>query len=586
MIELANKYDCTGCRACADACAQAAIVFVDNNEGFAYPIINTAQCVECGTCRTVCPIINRTHRNTDYQTLVFAAYSKNEEIRLNSTSGGLFSEMAQIYYANNGYVGGAVYNPDFSISQIIDKRNRLSELRRSKYAQSSAGGIYEEIESLLKNHEQVLFCGTPCQVAALHQYLGKEYENLVSVDFLCRGIGSPFLFKRYITDLEEKYHAKVTSVQMKDKSYGWHRFAMRVLFDSGYEYCQDRHHDDFLRGYLQTDLFLRQSCFNCPFKEIPHDADITLGDFWKIETLDKDLDQDKGTSLVIVNSHKGLKIFEQIQNKIVWREFELQDVLWANPSILKHHEQENAHIRAKFYEDAKVLPFSKLIAKYVQTENKYAGMLKKNINKIIPSQIRKLLHLSYWKTNDALFNEYYDYDIRFNASWGGKGTLSKSELNSKRMRIIRCYRKCQAAQGTVWFSYWQRQLQKINDETGVGLIDNLNIGKGLIIGHTGRIVLNSRANFSEGHLFLTHGVTVGRDIRGKRKGVPRFGKDVVIRCNSTVTGNITIGDDVLIAPNTFVNFDVPSHSVVIGNPATIHHRDNATEGHVGKIIIS
>lgn len=197
------------------------------------------------------------------------------------------------------------------------------------------------------------------------------------------------------------------------------------------------------------------------------------------------------------------------------------------------------------------------------------------------SKIKKLLKPSFWHINYKIYHENYDYDLEFNKAWYN-GQLTKSILNSREVKYLKYYRKAQASQNTIWFNWYYNRLVHYSHKTGIGLYANLNMGKGIIIGHAGTIIMNSGAIFA-GNVFLTHGVTIGRDIRGKRKGAPTFGRNVCIRCNSTVVGKITIGDDVLIAPNTFVNFDVPSHSVVIGNPATIHHRDNATEGHIAKI---
>lgn len=184
--------------------------------------------------------------------------------------------------------------------------------------------------------------------------------------------------------------------------------------------------------------------------------------------------------------------------------------------------------------------------------------------------------------NNKMFHEKYDYDIKFNASFRGKDYLSKKEQKIIQIKYIWYYRKAQATKGTIWSYWYMSQLKRFSERTGIFLNENMNIPNGLIIGHPGPVIINGHATF-DGNLFLTHGVTIGRDIRGKRAGAPHFGKNVCIRCNSTVVGSISIGDDVLIAPNTFVNFDVPSHSIVIGNPATIHHRVNATEGHIGKV---
>ena len=194
--------------------------------------------------------------------------------------------------------------------------------------------------------------------------------------------------------------------------------------------------------------------------------------------------------------------------------------------------------------------------------------------------LKRLFSKSFWFVDNNLFQELYDYDLKFNASFRNKKVLSKDERSILQIRYLWYYRKAQASSGSVWNGWYMRKLIRFSERTGIMLYENMNIPKGLIIGHPGPVIINDSATF-DGNLFLTHGVTIGRDIRGKRAGAPHFGKNVCIRCNSTVVGGITIGDDVLIAPNTFVNFDVPSHSIVIGNPATIHHRDNATEGHIG-----
>lgn len=197
--------------------------------------------------------------------------------------------------------------------------------------------------------------------------------------------------------------------------------------------------------------------------------------------------------------------------------------------------------------------------------------------------LKKFLKLDFYKFNYRGYKDRIEKDISFNASFrnGGKN-LSRKEKRMPEFRTVVIYRKYQANVGNIWGYYYKWKLERMTLKTGIEFLGNANIGDGLIIGHWGRIVINGNAKFGD-EIMLTHGVTIGRDIRGKREGAPTFGNKICIRTNSTVVGNITIGDDVLIAPNTFVNFDVPSHSVVIGNPATIHHKENATLGHIGRI---
>lgn len=190
--------------------------------------------------------------------------------------------------------------------------------------------------------------------------------------------------------------------------------------------------------------------------------------------------------------------------------------------------------------------------------------------------------IHYFMKNNKMFHEMYDYDLKFNAAFHNKKVLSKKDLRSYEMKYVRLFRLCQANNNNIWRYYYRFFFKRLCKKTGIGMYCDVNVGRGLVIGHYGRIVINGDVKFGE-DIMLTHNVTIGRDVRGKRKGTPVIGNRVVIRTNSTVCGNIKIGDDVLIAPNTFVNFDVPNHSIVVGNPAVIHHRDNATEGHIGVV---
>ena len=202
------------------------------------------------------------------------------------------------------------------------------------------------------------------------------------------------------------------------------------------------------------------------------------------------------------------------------------------------------------------------------------------------SKLKQLLLPSFYVLHIKRYKQMIQKDEIFNATFrSGKLKLSFRDKReySREWKAIKLYRKYQANQNTIWGFLYRYRLSRFSDKTGIDFGGNKNIGEGLLIGHWGRIVVNGGAKFGN-EIMLTHGVTIGRDIRGKRAGAPKIGNRVCIRTNSTVVGNITIGDDVIIAPNTFVNFDVPAHSIVIGNPATIHHRENATEGHLGRLL--
>lgn len=196
--------------------------------------------------------------------------------------------------------------------------------------------------------------------------------------------------------------------------------------------------------------------------------------------------------------------------------------------------------------------------------------------------IFKILPWEYLGFNRDDYIKMIEQDYKFNASFRNKEVLPMEFLMGYEWRFIKCLRRYQCNKNNIWGTIFKIYLKILSFKTGIDVEGNDSFGKGLIVGHWGRIVINGNVKFGK-ELFITHGVTIGRDIRGKRKGVPTIGNRVCIRANSTVVGNIRIGDDVLIAPNTFVNFDVPSHSVVIGNPAKIHSREHATEGHLGRL---
>lgn len=192
---------------------------------------------------------------------------------------------------------------------------------------------------------------------------------------------------------------------------------------------------------------------------------------------------------------------------------------------------------------------------------------------------KKLLSFKFYIPNISTYKEKIAIDYKFNAKFRGSEVLSKKFLKSYEWKYICCYRHYQCNRDNIWGKYYLKNMERLENRTGFNFEGNPSIGDGFIIGHWGKIVINGQAQFGS-WFFVTHGVTIGRDIRGKRAGVPTFGNRVCIRANSTVVGKVNIGNDVLIAPNTFVNFDVPDHSVVVGNPAVIHHRENATEGHI------
>ncbi len=333
MIKIEDKKNCMACSACYNICPVKAIKMVEDNEGFKYPKVDMNKCIQCGLCNKVCPINNNTKINDNYKKpTVIAAWSKNNHVRLDSTSGGIFSELAGAIYKQNGYVCGAIYNKEWLVEHYVSSNiEDIDNLRSSKYLQSDMNDNFKRIKKLLEQGEKVLVCGCPCQIAGLYNYLSnKEYENLYTCDFICRGVNSPKIFKKYILNLQEKYHSKIKKIKFKNKTYGWHNFSIKVDFENGKNYIGTRYLDSYWIGYLQYNAFMRPSCYECKFKGLPRVADITLADFWGIEKIDPKLDCDKGTSMILINSNKGKKLFELIKDNVEYVEVTSNDAFNGN----------------------------------------------------------------------------------------------------------------------------------------------------------------------------------------------------------------------------------------------------------------
>lgn len=363
-MNLPPKEICTGCAACNNICPETAISMQSDNEGFDYPYIDELKCVKCGLCEKVCPVLHKYEntRSTE-KPKIFAAWSLDEKTRLSSTSGGVFSELAKLVFENDGVAAGARYNENNDIEHfIINNVNELDKLRQSKYAQSRIGLIYVRLKDYLDAGKEVLFCGAPCQNAALASYLKRDYDSLITCDFICKGVNSPKVYRKYLDMLEKKYKSKVETVHFKNKTFGWNRFSTKVNFENGEYYLKDRYSDLFMVGYIEKNLYLRPSCHNCFYKGLPRVSDITLGDFWGLKEKHPELDEDKGTSVVFLNTQKGLDFFERLNGTVFKRECVIEDVLGGNlclDSSAPAHKNRQA-----FFESLDTLPFDKLIKKY------------------------------------------------------------------------------------------------------------------------------------------------------------------------------------------------------------------------------
>lgn len=328
---------CTGCGVCANICPKNAIKMVEDTMGFLYPHI-LGECIDCGKCRLVCN--KRIEEKKKYANqAVYAAWSKDERIRFLSTSGGIFSELALSIVDMKGVVSGAQYTDRCMVEhEIISDELGIDKLRQSKYVQSDSKDIYKRIKYLLKKKRIVLFCGTPCQVAALLSYLQlKDTENLYTMDFICMGVNSPKAYRAWISEIEQENNKKIQKMWFKYKKKGWKKspFVTRISFSDNTWMEISGKDNKYMQSFLQNKIIIRPSCGKCQFKGIFRQSDITLGDFWGI---DSSLDDDKGTSMVMINSEKGEELFRLIKSKIVYYRKQLEDVVRGNEHLYKSVE--------------------------------------------------------------------------------------------------------------------------------------------------------------------------------------------------------------------------------------------------------
>ncbi|MCD8377929.1 MAG: polysaccharide pyruvyl transferase family protein [Candidatus Gastranaerophilales bacterium] len=305
-----NQLECSGCGACANICPKKAITMTENEEGFLYPVIDKEKCINCGLCISHCGL-NIIRKKTTASPECYAVMA-SDEIRRLSSSGGMFTLAANYILNNGGYICGAAYDDDFSVEHIIvDNYNDLSKLRGSKYFQSNTNDCYSRVKKLLKEGKQVLFTGCPCQISGLYNYLGSDFENLITMELLCHGTPSYKVFRKY---LDEHFNIDdIKRIDFRDKSVKWRSDYLTIEFKNGDILRENIDTNSYEKGF-HSGLFNRKSCAPCRFARLPRQADITIADWWGILNVDKELDDNMGTSLVLINSKKGSDLFKDIRN--------------------------------------------------------------------------------------------------------------------------------------------------------------------------------------------------------------------------------------------------------------------------------
>lgn len=352
MITIRDKKDCCGCHACASICAKHCITMQPDEEGFLYPIVNKDACTDCGLCEKICPVINQ--RESRKPLKVYAAKNKDEEIRRQSSSGGIFTLLAEKVINEGGVVFGARFDEEWNVVHSwTDTIEGIASFRGSKYVQSTIGDTYCEAREFLKQGRKVLYSGTPCQIAGLKKFLLKDYDNLLTIDVVCHGVPSPLVWRTYLDETRDQLRAKpgvgkkmvpssleelpvITSISFRDKTNGWKKYGFLLRYVSSEmdeksvspfaiskdkELLQPFTDNIFMKGFL-ANLYLRPSCYACAARSGKSGSDISIADFWGVQNFYPEFDDDKGVGLILINSGKGYDAYAAVDVKDIEATYE------------------------------------------------------------------------------------------------------------------------------------------------------------------------------------------------------------------------------------------------------------------------
>lgn len=399
-----DKEKCCGCSACEQICPQKCIKMVEDEEGYLYPIIDKEKCVECGLCKKVCPMLNSEKVKQGNENKFYKFISEDKKIIEQSSSGGAFSEITQAIIEDNKdkmyRIYGCIYDKNFTVKHTkVDNINDISLFRKSKYVQSDIQYIYTEIYHDLKDGYIVIFTGTPCQIAGLKLFLNVKNdinkENLYTIDIICHGVPSQKVFNEYVKSIEKKYNSKVKNFSFREKYKIGNivdSLGIRVEFEDGKVLNEYSFNNIYMIGFFNG-VYYRPCCEKCPFSTRSRCSDITIGDFWGINYIDKKLNAHKGISLCIVNSSDGEKIINDLSTKM--------DITQENPDIAienngnLYEPSKFSKYRNDFFKKLEETnDFEKSIKKYIRRKSKLEFIISNNLNEDFKNKIKKIIKKS------------------------------------------------------------------------------------------------------------------------------------------------------------------------------------------------
>lgn len=369
-IALIDKNRCYGCAACAQKCPQQVITMERDATGFLFPVIDQKHCVHCGLCLSVCPA------NVDIiqecKPTVYGGYAKNQKIRYESSSGGVFTILSESVIDMGGTVYGVAYGKSIRhIGHIpVQDKSELKRLRGSKYVQSDIGTTYSSVQKDLRSNIPVLFSGTACQIAGLKSFLGREYDNLLCVDVICHGVPSPLMWEKYLDSVEQKYHSEIINFEFRSKRYSWKDFGIKKQLGESKEKFEFAFENSYFR-FFNSNLCLRPTCYDCKFKGIRNLSDISLGDFWNVNKIISDQDDGKGLSIILINTDHGKRFFESIKDNLILidRDITYEEACKCNRAI--SDSMKTSPQRSEFFRDLTSMKYDAVVKKYAPLAKKH-----------------------------------------------------------------------------------------------------------------------------------------------------------------------------------------------------------------------
>ncbi len=400
ILSNTNTKECSNCGACYNVCPVNAVSLRIDDYGFEYPEIDSEKCIGCQKCVAACKNTQTMELRTPIE--AYAATNRNTDVLMSSSSGGVFSALAEYVLSQSGVVCGCIYDENLlPVHVCTQKHDDVVLMRKSKYVQSNIGSVYRDILNILKSGQLVLFTGTPCQVAGLYAVVGKKYTNLITVDLICHGVPSRELFKKFLQYLEDKYKTRIVQFDFRSKKYKWQRYTAEFKDDKGRIRNIGKVNEFYPSAFTGGNI-LRPNCFNCRFACSERVGDITIGDFWGHEALDLKCDKTNGISVLIINTPKAQVLTEVLSKQLILEKVAYETVVAGN-TCLRHPTLKGAKWE-DYMQAVKNDTISDMARKY-RSKNK-KKILRGTIKLLVPISILQRMNKRKYKQQASGGSDY------------------------------------------------------------------------------------------------------------------------------------------------------------------------------------